>query len=86
VEDRSFILRVSINNIHESRTEKVLDYWSKVTNIPPSQFTKTSLIKSKTNKIYSNESVHFGTLRIKVRNGANLRRRILGSINKISEY
>lgn len=77
------ILRVSINNQHSDRTIEVVNYWSTVTNVPCSQFTKTSLLHIHSKKIYKNITTHFGTLRVKVRKGTNLRRRILGSIEAI---
>lgn len=80
------ILRVSINKIHRRRIKDVERYWSKVTNVPLTQFTKTSLIKSSLKKKYANHSVHFGTLRVKVRRGTDLRRKILGSIKQIKTH
>ena len=77
------ILRVSINNQHSDRTIEVVNYWSTVTNVPYSQFTKTSLLHIHSKKNYENSTTHFGTLRVKVRKGTNLRRRILGSIKAI---
>jgi len=75
------ILRVSINDQHTKRITEVLKYWSTTTKIPLSQFTKTSLIKNSSKKIYFDLETHFGTLRVKVRRGTELRRRILGSIS-----
>lgn len=80
------ILRVSINDQHSARSEDVERYWSQILHVPRSQFTKTSFIRSASKKRYVNETVHFGTLRIKVRKGTNLRRRILGSIEALSAY
>ncbi len=74
------ILRISINNQHVLRERKIINYWSKVTGIPATQFTKTSFIKVSSKKIYIDPENHFGTLRIKVRRGTELRRRVLGSI------
>ncbi len=77
------IIRVSINAMHSYRVRDVERYWSRLTGIPLSQFTMTSLIKAASKKRYANESKHFGTLRVKVRSGTDLRRRILGSIGKL---
>ncbi|MEK7133044.1 MAG: hypothetical protein AAB830_03265 [Patescibacteria group bacterium] len=79
------ILRVSINNLHHHRIDVVEKYWSKVTGIPHSQFTKTSLIRTSPRKIYSDPEQHYGTLRVKVRRATALRRRILGSIDAIAK-
>ncbi|MEK7574849.1 MAG: hypothetical protein AAB511_01305 [Patescibacteria group bacterium] len=80
-----FILRVSINELHKDRAQKVLQYWVAETSLPQSQFTKTSFIITKSKKIYSDPEKHFGTLRIKVRKGTNLKRQILGSLEALSE-
>ena len=77
------ILRVSINGSHASRAEEVERYWSKITRVPLCQFTKTSLIKAISKKEYANHTIHYGTLRVKVRNGTDLRRKILGSIEQL---
>jgi hypothetical protein len=82
---RNLITRVSVNETHSDRIDVIERYWSRITNIPTSQFTKTSLIKAHSRKSYSNRENHFGTLRIKVRRGTALRRRILGGIKAISE-
>jgi len=83
ISTKDLILRVSINNQHSDRTIEVVNYWSTVTNVPCSQFTKTSLLHIHSKKFYKNITTHFGTLRVKVRKGTNLRRRILGSIEAI---
>ncbi len=79
------ILRVSVNTIHQKRERAILAYWSWITNVPLSQFSKTSFIKTKSRKRYLNLHKHFGTLRIKVRRGTALRQRVLGSLKKIEE-
>lgn len=84
IEPQNLILRVSINTLHTYRINDVERHWSDLTGIPLSQFTKSSLIKSQSKKVYADAHLHFGTLRIKVRRGAHLRRRILGSIRALS--
>ena len=83
IKKEDFILRVSINQLHEERIDNVVNYWTQITRLPVEQFTKPSLIKTKSIKIYTNYSQHFGTLRVKVRRGTNLRRRIMGSIKAL---
>lgn len=77
------ILRVSVNQIHQKRIRTIENYWSEVTKIPLPQFTTASFIKTKSHKLYKNQNEHFGTLRVKVRRGTALRRRILGSLEEI---
>lgn len=80
------IARVSINVIHAQRVPEVIQYWSRITGIPKQQFTKTSIILTQSKKVYANAHTHFGTLRIKVRRGTNLLRRILGSISYLQHH
>jgi transcriptional regulator with XRE-family HTH domain len=80
VPDHRFSLQVKINQIHKDRVEKVENYWSKLTGIPLNQFIKTVLIKSKIEKVYPNHDTYYGTLRIVVRQGTKLRRKINGWI------
>ncbi len=83
IERDRLIARVSINASHLKREDAVAQFWSKKTSIPISQFTRTSFIKTQSKKVYPNAAEHFGTLRIKVRRGAALRRRILGSLGSL---
>jgi len=78
-------LQVKINKIHKNRIKEVENYWSRLTNFSLSQFNKTVLIKSKTKKIYPNSSVHYGTLRVTVRQGTRLRRKIAGWIEGLTK-
>lgn len=84
IEKSMLILRVSINDSHKYRIKNVQKYWSELLNVPLTQFTKPSLIKVTSKKIYSNKENHYGTLRVKVRRGTDLRRRILGSISALN--
>jgi len=72
---------IGINRIHKDRVEEVEDYWSKITGISRNQFTKTTLIKSKNKKRYSNFAVHYGTITIIVKKSSDLYYQIMGLIN-----
>lgn len=85
IRNEDFILRVSVNEQHKNRIVAVEQFWSDKTGIPLSQFSKSSLIKVKAKKVYANAKNHYGTLRVKVRRGTDLRRRILGSIEGLKE-
>jgi hypothetical protein len=85
IKTEDMILRVSINALHAHRINDVESYWSHLTGIPKTQFTKTSLIKTTSKKVYKNTEEHFGTLRIKVRRGTDLRRQVLGAISALSK-
>jgi hypothetical protein len=84
VTKKDLILRVSINSSHGYRVEKVQEFWSNLIHVPISQFTKPSLIKTVSQKQYSNHNTHYGTLRVKVRKGTSMRRKILCSISSLS--
>ena len=83
VSSEDLILRVSINEQHQFRIDEVERHWSKLTLVPLSNFTKPSLIKTQSKKIYSNSENHFGTLRIKVRKGTSMRREVLGALEAL---
>jgi len=80
-----FSLVVRINEIHKNRVKEIENYWSNLTGIPLRQFNKTVLIKSKTKKIYPNPEDYFGTLRIVIRRGTRLRRKIHGWIEGLTK-
>lgn len=81
--NNDLILRVSINEAHRNRVNEVEEYWAKITGVPLSQFTRVSLVKVTSKKVYANRDTHFGTLRIKVRRGTQKRRIVLGSLESL---
>lgn len=85
VSDDRFSLQVRINEAHKRRAKDVENYWSDFTGIPLTQFTKTILIKAKSKKIYPNFDEYYGTLRILVRQGTQLRRKIKGWIEGLAK-
>lgn len=85
VSDDNVSLQVKINKIHKDRIKEVENYWSNLTKIPVGQFNKTVLIKSKTKKIYPNSNAHYGTLRVTIRQGTRLRRKIAGWIEGLTK-
>ncbi len=83
VKKESLTACIGINEIHKNRIKEVEHYWSKIIGIPKEQFTKTTLIKVKNKKNYSNFSVHYGTITIKVRKSADLYYRVMGLIEAL---
>lgn len=75
---------VGINEMHREREEKVKQYWSEITNVPLSQFRKTSFKRSLSKKVYSNYENHYGTLSIKVLKPNGLCYKILGLIEGLA--
>lgn len=84
IRTRDLVLRVSINESYREHARQAVRFWSSVTKVPAAQFTKTSIIYTKLKKIYASGAPYHGTLRIKVRRGVSLQRRVLGSIAHIS--
>ena len=85
VPNDKFSLQVKINKIHKRRAEDIENFWSKLTGLPLAQFTKTILIKAKSRKIYPNPNEYFGTLRITVREGTKLRRKVNGWLEGLAK-
>ena len=79
------VARVSINAEHSHRIGDVESYWSRVTSIPHTQFSKPSFIHAQSKKLYADSSAHMGTLRVKVRGGTELRREILAFIAQLGQ-
>jgi hypothetical protein len=76
--------RLTINALYESESNRLIRIWSKETGIPMSSFAPASIIRGYGNPDRSARA-YKGTLRIKVRNGTSLRRRILASIEAIAD-
>lgn len=76
------IARLTINQRYGTQAGRLMDIWRHETGIPLSQFGKSTFI-SGYNGSKLNEHTYRGTLRVKVRRGTSLRRRILASIAEI---
>lgn len=77
------IARLTINSRYKTQTERITNMWVRETGIPHSQFGKPTFIHGYNSSKLREESYR-GTLRIKVRRGTSLRRRILASIAEIN--
>lgn len=75
---------VGINQIHQNREEIVKEYWSKLTNIPLSQFRKTSFKKVNNRKVYDNFDNHYGTLSVLVAKSTHAYYKIMALINALT--
>ena len=78
-----FVCRVTINKTHQKYKKTIESSWSKITGIPLESFTRAALISTKTKKKYPNQKTYLGTLRVKVRRGTDLHRRIMGSLEHL---
>lgn len=84
IQSKDLILRVGINVSHKHRIQEIEKYWSEKTGIPLHQFTKISLIKTVSKKIYDHPEDYYGTLRVSVRRSSRLQRKILGWIEGLT--
>lgn len=79
---QDIIARLTINSRYEASSERLTSVWARETRIPRSQFGRPTFIHGY-NGSKLNMNTYRGTLRIKVRRGTSLRRRILASIAEI---
>lgn len=77
--------RVAINEIHGYREQEVLAYWSRITQIPLTQFSKTTFIHARLQKFYENMNTYFGVLAVSVRKSTNMKYQVLGGIDHLGE-
>ncbi len=83
IKKEDFIFRVSLNISHKKREKEVMKFWIDSLNVFENQFSKTSFIKTEKKKIYKDGKKYYGTLRMKVRKGTKLRRKIMGSVGEV---
>lgn len=74
--------RLTINILYKDEAPRITHAWAKETGIPLSQFSSPTFITGY-GKPLRDKNSYRGTLRIKIRNGTSLRRRILASIASI---
>ncbi|MDO8621064.1 MAG: hypothetical protein Q7R31_02175 [Candidatus Levybacteria bacterium] len=60
------VVRLTLNQLYESKTNEIQSYWSKTLGIPSSQFTKPFYQNSKWKKQYNIDNYH-GVLRVHVK-------------------
>lgn len=77
------IARLTINLRYKTQTKRLMDMWARETGISLSQFGQPTFINGYNGSKLDGRSYR-GTLRIKVRRGTSLRRRILASIAEIN--
>lgn len=75
---------IQINSIHQYRIEKVLLFWSKLLDLPTSQFDNPYYVKIKPKKVYENMDDYHGLVRLRVIKGSSLQYRLLGLIDGIT--
>ncbi|MDP1707296.1 MAG: hypothetical protein Q8L30_01970 [bacterium] len=83
VQVERIIARLTINLRYKPETERLTNMWASETGIPHSQFGRPTFIHGYDSSKMEARTYR-GTLRIKVRRGTSLRRRILASIAEIN--
>lgn len=84
IKPEDFILRAEFNESHKDRTKEIENYWSKLTEIPLTQFNKSFYQHSVWKREYPNRNTYFGVLRIRVRKSSELLNKMRGWINGLS--
>ena len=74
--------RISINNIHVSRIEKVKKFWSDLLTLPVSSFPVT-FIQTKQKKVYENHDNYFGVLSLRFKKSTFIRYKVLALIEAL---
>lgn len=83
VDSERIYARLTINSLYKDECDRITKEWSKNTGMSVSQFSKPTFITAY-GKPGRDPRTYRGTLRIKVRKGISLRRRILASIEALS--
>ncbi|MDO8603911.1 MAG: helix-turn-helix domain-containing protein [bacterium] len=85
VKDEDFMPRIFINEIHQPRIKKVVEYWSSLLKLPKEQFGNQVLLKIKQKKVYENYDSYYGILSLKVRKSSKLKYEVLGLIDAVKK-
>lgn len=81
VAKNDLIFRLTINKTFRSQKNRIKNLWIHNLKISSSQFSATTLIKTKLKKaITAKRNKYTGVLRVKVRRGGTLKNKILGAI------
>lgn len=77
------VAKISINESHKYRINKVLNFWSNLLDLPRNQFSNTFFQKTVQKKVYRNHDIHYGVLRLGVRRSTFLKYKVLALIEKL---
>ena len=75
-----------INEVHRSREDRILRFWSNYLAIPRNFFRKTAFVHTKQKKIYENHSRYNGTMRFQVLKGTELWYKISGLMEGLLQH
>jgi hypothetical protein len=74
------LFRVTVNEAHAYRIDKIVEYWANIFEIGVDRFQKPFYQHVKWKKVYENSEDYYGVLRIRPRKSIDLLRRIMGMI------
>ena len=80
VEENRIRATIQINHIHQPRIKEITSFWSKHLGLPLKYFKKPHFIMVTPKKVYDNQDVYKGILRLQVLRGSNLQYKMLGLI------
>lgn len=84
VQKKDLVARLTLNSSYKEKTEKIESYWSEITEIPLSQFTKTFYQKTQWKRQYSTDN-YYGVLRIHVKGSLDYLLKMKGWIEGLKE-
>ncbi len=85
ISKQNFLLRTEFNESHKDRTEEIKSFWSKLTQVPLTQFEKPFYHHSTWLRDYPNREDYFGVLRIRVRKSSELLYKTRGWIKGLGD-
>ncbi|MDE1875005.1 MAG: helix-turn-helix domain-containing protein [Patescibacteria group bacterium] len=80
-----FMPRLFIVASHKDRAEEVLKFWSSLLGLPTAQFGRPIFLKSVQKKQYENREGYLGVLGLGVRNGTDLKYKLIGLIGGLAK-
>jgi transcriptional regulator with XRE-family HTH domain len=76
---------IFINEVHRSREERLLAYWSTVLALRRDQFSNTVFLKVKNKKVYENHDSYYGIVALRIARPGELKYRILGLLEALGK-
>lgn len=85
ISKQDFLLRTEFNESHKDRIEEIKSFWSKLTQVPLTQFEKPFYHHSTWLRDYPNRDNYFGVLRVRIRKSSELLNKTRGWISGLSQ-
>ena len=78
-----FVPQIFVNEIHKTRSRKILTFWSNTLNLPKEQFKNIVFLKMNNKKVYENYDSYYGVLALRIRKSTDLKYRILALLESL---